>query len=57
VAPIVGAVIAGWTSEAITGIDRSNLDVGGDVNPGEVMTEPTPAAEADTQAVAEEERA
>ena len=33
VAPIVGAVIAGWTFEAITGIDRSNLDVGGDGQP------------------------
>ena len=42
VAPIVGAVIAGWTFEAITGIDRSNLDIGGAVNPGEVMTEPAP---------------
>ena len=49
VAPIVGAVIAGWSFEAITGIDRSNLDVGGAVNPGEVMTEstPVPAAEAE----------
>ena len=45
VAPIVGAVIAGWTFEAITGIDRSNLDIGGAVNPGEVMTEPAPATE------------
>jgi aquaporin Z len=44
VAPIVGAVIAGWSFEAITGIDRSNLDIGGAVNPGEVMTEPVPAA-------------
>lgn len=30
VAPVVGAVIAGWSFEAITGIDRSNLDIGGD---------------------------
>lgn len=44
VAPIVGAIIAGWTFEAITGIDRSNLDVGGDVNPGEVLTEAPPRA-------------
>ena len=42
VAPIVGAIIAGWSFEAITGIDRSNLDIGGAVNPGEVMTEPAP---------------
>ncbi len=42
VAPIVGAVIAGWSFEAITGIDRSNLDVGGDTNPGEVMAEHVP---------------
>jgi aquaporin Z len=45
VAPIVGAVIAGWSFEAITGIDRSNLDIGGAVNPGEVMAEPPPQAE------------
>ena len=44
VAPIVGAVIAGWSFEAITGIDRSNLDVGGAVNPGEVLTEAAPVA-------------
>lgn len=43
VAPIVGAVLAGWSFEAITGIDRSNLDVGGAVNPGEVLTEAPPA--------------
>ncbi len=42
VAPIVGAVLAGWSFEAITGIDRSNLDVGGAVNPGEVLTEAPP---------------
>ncbi len=42
VAPIVGAIIAGWTFEAITGIDRSNLDVGGAVNPGEVSVEAAP---------------
>lgn len=30
VAPLVGAIIAGWSFEAITGIDRSNLDVGGE---------------------------
>ncbi len=42
VAPIVGAVIAGWSFEAITGIDRSNLDVGGAVNPGEVVVEVRP---------------
>jgi hypothetical protein len=45
VAPIVGAVIAGWSFEAITGIDRSDLDIGGAVNPGEVMTEPVPVHE------------
>ncbi len=45
VAPIVGAVIAGWSFEAITGIDRSNLDVGGAVNPGEVMTEAIPTTQ------------
>ncbi len=28
-APVVGAVLAGWSFEAITGIDRSNVDVGG----------------------------
>jgi len=49
VAPIVGAVIAGWSFEAITGIDRSNLDVGGAVNPGEVMSEPAPAAAAEAE--------
>jgi len=53
VAPIVGAIIAGWSFEAITGIDRSNLDIGGAVNPGEVMTEPAPAPEV---AAAEAER-
>jgi aquaporin Z len=31
VAPIVGALIAGWTYEAITGIDASNEDVAGDL--------------------------
>ena len=30
VAPVVGAVLAGWSFEAITGIDRSNLDIGGE---------------------------
>ena len=49
VAPIVGAVIAGWSFEAITGIDRSNLDVGGAVNPGEVMTEPALPAAAEAE--------
>ena len=49
VAPIVGAVIAGWSFEAITGIDRSNLDIGGAVNPGEVITEPAPAAAAEAE--------
>lgn len=29
VAPVVGAVLAGWSFEAITGIDRSNVDIGG----------------------------
>lgn len=44
VAPIVGAVLAGWAFEAITGIDRSNIDVGGDLDPGEVMVETAPSA-------------
>lgn len=38
VAPLVGAVLAGWSFEAITGIDRSNLDVGGGPSPDEVTT-------------------
>ncbi len=32
VAPIVGAIIAGWTFEAITGIDRQAKDVSGEVH-------------------------
>ncbi len=47
VAPLVGAVIAGWSLEAITGIDRSNLDIGGD--PGRVGA-PTRAPELPEQA-------
>jgi aquaporin Z len=31
IAPIVGALIAGWSYEAITGIDASAEDVSGDV--------------------------
>jgi aquaporin Z len=49
VAPILGAVIAGWSFEAITGIDRSNLDVGGAVNPGEVMAESAPPTIAEVE--------
>ena len=44
VAPILGAVLAGWSFEAITGIDRSNLDIGGDTSPGEVVAEQRPVA-------------
>lgn len=29
VAPLVGALLAGWSFEALTGIDRSNVDIGG----------------------------
>lgn len=50
VAPLVGAVIAGWTFEAITGIDRSNLDVGGAINPGEVIAETVPVQVAEAPA-------
>ena len=39
VAPVVGAIIAGWSFEAITGIDRSTEDVTGVVNPSEVPVE------------------
>jgi len=35
VAPLVGAVIAGWSFEAITGVDRSNADVTGRLNSAE----------------------
>lgn len=42
VAPLVGAVLAGWSFVAITGIDRTNLDVVGAVNPGEVSLEAAP---------------
>ena len=42
VAPVVGAIIAGWSFEAITGIDRSNDDVSGAVNPAEVSSEVAP---------------
>ncbi len=41
VAPVVGAVIAGWSFDAITGIDRSGADVSGDVSPAEVTAEVT----------------
>lgn len=50
VAPLVGAVIAGWSFAAITGIDRSNLDVAGDTNPGEVMAEQVPQTTTQTTA-------
>ena len=55
VAPIVGAIIAGWSFEAITGIDRSNLDVGGAVNPAEVIAETPPVAEVPAAAAVEAE--
>ena len=42
VAPVVGAIIAGWSFEAITGIDRSADDVTGAVNPSEVSVEVAP---------------
>ena len=42
VAPVVGAIIAGWSFEAITGIDRSAEDVTGVVNPSEVSIEEAP---------------
>jgi aquaporin Z len=36
IAPLVGAVIAGWSFEAITGVDRSNADITGRIEPVEV---------------------
>ena len=38
-APVVGAIIAGWSFEAITGIDRSTDDITGVVNFSEVSVE------------------
>ena len=47
VAPVVGAIIAGWSFEAITGIDRSTDDVSGAVNPAEVSVEVAPEVSPD----------